>query len=208
MDSNYGGKGAVHKLPQRNQIKLWVAPFPCSCFISPYIGGQNLSLEPVPPCLQWVTAILNESGQSPLRRQTTLGGGSWHPRRRRACRTSVRFLPYALWPETITRRHGEAPGHHQRDAPAVTDPRKFKAPYNPKERTRHDTHLLRTAHPARRTTRRCVRILPVTNASWAGLHRQTTGSEKACVFGGETKMKLTALDDFNLELLQREFESM
>jgi hypothetical protein len=90
----------------------------------------------------------------------------------------------------------------------VTDPRKFKAPYNPKERTRHDTHLLRTAHPARRTTRRCVRILPVTNASWAGLHRQTTGSEKACVFGGETKMKLTALDDFNLELLQREFESM
>src|ERR1017187_6582137 len=29
----------------------------CPCFISPYIGGQNLSLEPVPPYLQWVTAI-------------------------------------------------------------------------------------------------------------------------------------------------------
>jgi len=26
--------------------------------ISPYIGGQNLSLEPVPRCLQWVTLIL------------------------------------------------------------------------------------------------------------------------------------------------------
>ena len=32
----------------------------------PYIGGQNLSLEPVPPCLQWVMPILKGTGNTLL----------------------------------------------------------------------------------------------------------------------------------------------
>ena len=37
-----------------------------SFFRSPCIGGQNLSLEPVPPCLQWVMPILKGIGNTLL----------------------------------------------------------------------------------------------------------------------------------------------
>src|ERR1035438_2132850 len=37
-----------------------------SFFRSAYIGGQNLSLEPVPPCLQWFMPILKGAGNTLL----------------------------------------------------------------------------------------------------------------------------------------------
>ena len=46
------------------------------------------------------------------------------------------------------KRHGRTPGHHQTNAPAVTDPRRFKTPYNPKERIWQEAERLRTAHLA------------------------------------------------------------
>jgi hypothetical protein len=61
-----------------------------------------------------------------------------------------RFLPRALRPETFAGRQGKALGHHQRDAPAVTNPLKFKAPYNSKERIGQEADRLRTAHPTDR----------------------------------------------------------
>jgi hypothetical protein len=39
-------------------------PVRLSFFRSPHIGGQNLSLEPVPPCLQWVMANLKGTGNT------------------------------------------------------------------------------------------------------------------------------------------------
>src|ERR1017187_5528138 len=44
-----------------------------SFFRSPYIGGQNLSLEPVPPCLQWVMPILKGTGNTRLCKQGGTG---------------------------------------------------------------------------------------------------------------------------------------
>ena len=59
--------------------------------------------------------------------------------------SSARFRP-----ETITRRFGKTSRHHQGDEPALNDPRKFKAPYNPKERIWQEADRVRAAHPAGR----------------------------------------------------------
>jgi hypothetical protein len=63
----------------------------------------------------------------------------------------ARCLLHPLRPETLAGGHGNAPGPHQRDAPAGTDPRKCKAPYNPKERIWQEVDWLRAAHPVGRS---------------------------------------------------------
>ena len=63
----------------------------------------------------------------------------------------ARFLPHTLRPEALAGRHGKAPGHYQRNASSVTDPRKFKAPCNPKERIWPEADALRAPHPAGRS---------------------------------------------------------
>jgi hypothetical protein len=44
----------------------WTLDFGLRTPPPPHIGGQNLSLEPVPPCLQWVMPILKGAGNSLL----------------------------------------------------------------------------------------------------------------------------------------------
>src|SRR5438034_6170166 len=82
------------------------------------------------------------------------GGFRAHPRlrpqRRKARGPTARFLPHPLRSETLARRFGKTGRTHQKRQPTLNDPRKFKAPYNPKERIWQEADRLRAEHPAGR----------------------------------------------------------
>src|SRR5437879_6123825 len=77
-----------------------------------------------------------------------------HPRlrsqRRKTGSPIACVLPHALRPETLARRPRKIDGTHQKRQPTLNDPRKFKAPYIPKERIWQEADRLRSAHPAGR----------------------------------------------------------
>ena len=82
----------------------------------------------------------------------------------------------------------------------MTDPRKFKAPYNPEESIWQEADRLRAAHPAGCSARRCATILRATSASWAGWRGQKNHLWKASVLGDESRMKRAAMNDSDLGL--------
>ena len=65
-----------------------------SFFRSPHIGGKNLSLEPVPPCLQWVMPILKGTGNTRL--CSRFGYGKRISTRAKSVNSEHRHEPLAL----------------------------------------------------------------------------------------------------------------
>src|ERR1039458_2106788 len=65
-----------------------------SFFRPPCIGGQNLSLEPVPPCLQWVMPILKGTGNTRL--CSHFGYGKRISTRAKSVNSEHRHEPLAL----------------------------------------------------------------------------------------------------------------
>src|SRR6185503_3689188 len=66
-------------------------------------------------------------------------------------RATPRLLSHPLRAKTLARGFGEVARDHPTRPPSVIDPRKFKAPFNPKERIWQEADKLRAAHPAGRS---------------------------------------------------------